>query len=108
MGAAGDFSLAVYASPSLDVLGKGGLRYAVSVNDGPPVIADLMAGDANVWSKAVADNIRIAVTRHRAEEPGPIRVRIWAVDRGVVIQRVIVTRGELPRSKLGPVGFKPR
>lgn len=108
LGAAGDFSLAVYASPSLDVLGKGGLRYAVSVNDGPPVIADLMAGDANVWSKAVADNIRIAVTRHRVEEPGPMRVRIWAVDRGVVIQRLIFTRGELPRSKLGPVGFKPR
>lgn len=108
LGAAGDFSVAVYASPSLDVLGTGGLRYAVSIDDGPPVVADLMTGDANVWGKAVADNIRIAVTQHRAEGPGPMRVRLWAIDRGVVIQRLIVTRGALPRSKLGPVGFTPR
>ena len=108
MGSAGEFSLAVYASPSLDVLGGGGLRYAVSINDGPPGVADLMDGDSNIWNNAVADNIRIGVTRHRTEQSGPLRVRIWAVDRGVVIQRLIVTRGELPRSKLGPVGFKPR
>jgi hypothetical protein len=108
LGAGGEFNLAVYASPSLDVLGSGELRYAVSINDGTPVIADLMEGDANVWSTAVADNIRVAITRHHAEAAGKLRVRIWAVDRGVVIQRLIVTRGALPRSKLGPVAFKPR
>jgi hypothetical protein len=108
LGTAGEFSVAVYASPSLDVLSRGGLRYAVSVNDGPPVVADLMAGDLNKWEKAVADNIRIAVTKHQADKAGPHTIRIWGIDPGVVIQRLIVTRGDLPRSKLGPVSFIPR
>jgi Glycosyl hydrolase family 115/Gylcosyl hydrolase family 115 C-terminal domain len=107
-GAAGEFSVAVYASPSLDVLNRGGLRYAVSVDDGAPVIGDLMTGEANVWGKAVGDNIRIAVTKHAVKKAGPHKIRIWGIDPGVVIQRLVVTRGELPRSKLGPVSFSPR
>jgi len=108
LGAAGEFSVAVYASPSLDVLSRGGLRYAISVDDGAPVTGDLMAGDANKWGTAVADNIRIAVTKHQASKAGPHKIRIWGIDPGVVIQRLIVTRGDLPRSKLGPVSFKPQ
>lgn len=108
LGAAGEFSLAIYASPSLDVHGRGGLRYAISVDDGPPVFGDLMAGDANKWQTAVADNIRIAVTKHQVSKAGPHKIRIWGIDPGVVIQRLIVTRGDLPRSKLGPVGFTPQ
>lgn len=108
LGASGEFSVVVYASPSLDVLNRGGLRYAVSVDDGAPVIGDLRTGDANKWGKAVADNIRIAVTKHKAESAGPHKIRVWGIDPGVVIQRLVVTRGELPRSKLGPVSFSPR
>lgn len=108
LGAAGEFSVAVYASPSLDVLNQGGLRYAVSVDYSPPVVGDLTAGDANVWGKAVADNIRIAVTKHQVDKAGSHIIRVWGMDPGVVIQRLIVTRGDLPRSKLGPVGFTPR
>ena len=107
LGAEGQFSVAIYASPSLDVLNRGGLRYAVTVDDGAPVIGDLMAGDANKWEKAVADNIRIAVTKHQVAKAGPHKIRIWGIDPGVVIQRLVVTRGELPRSKLGPVSFSP-
>jgi Gylcosyl hydrolase family 115 C-terminal domain len=108
LGAAGEFSVAVYASPSLDVLSRGGLRYAVSVDGGPPVIGDLMVGDANKWDKAVADNIRIAVTKHQAAKAGPHTIRIWGIDPGVVIQRLIITRRDLPRSKLGPVSSTPQ
>lgn len=108
LGAPGGFSVAVYASPSLDVLNRGGLRYAISVDDGAPVVGDLMTGDANKWEKAVADNIRIAVTKHAAKKAGPHKIRIWGIDPGVVIQRLVVTRGELPRSKLGPVSTTPR
>lgn len=108
LGATGQFSVAVYASPSLDVLSRGGLRYAVSVDDGPLVAADLMTGDTNAWGNAVADNIRITVTDHQANKAGPHTIRIWGIDPGVVIQRLIITRGDLPRSKLGPVSFSPQ
>lgn len=108
LGEPGDVSIAVYASPSLDVLNRGGLRYAISIGDGPVMVADLMAGVANKWDRAVADNIRIATTRHSTAKAGPQTIRIWAIDPGAVIQRIIVTRGNLPRSKLGPGGFAPR
>ena len=108
LGAAGEISIAVYASPSLDVLNRGGLRYAVSVDDGKPVVGDLMDGDINQWGRAVADNIRIAVTKHRITRAGQHKIRIWGIDPGVVIQRLVVTRGDLPRSKLGPVSDSTR
>ena len=108
LGAAGEISIAVYASPSLDVLNRGGLRYAVSVDDGKPVVGDLMVGDINQWGRAVADNIRIAVTKHRITRAGQHKIRIWGIDPGVVIQRLVVTRGDLPRSKLGPVSDSTR
>ena len=108
LGAAGEISIAVYASPSLDVLNRGGLRYAVSVDDGKPVVGDLMVGDINQWGRAVADNIRIAVTKHRITRAGQHKIRIWGIDPGVVIQRLVVTRDDLPRSKLGPVSYSTR
>jgi Glycosyl hydrolase family 115/Gylcosyl hydrolase family 115 C-terminal domain len=108
LGVSGKFSIAVYASPSLDVLDRGGLRYAVSVDDGPIITGDLMKGEANEWSKAVADNIRIALTGHEVKKGGRHTIRIWGVDPGVIIQRVVVTRGALPRSKLGPESLKPQ
>ena len=92
LAAPGMIALAVYASPSLDVLGSGKLRYAASIDGGSPVVADLLSGPDNVWDKAVADNIRIGLTVHRIDSAGPHRIRIWAIDRGVVIQRLVVSR----------------
>lgn len=102
LGRPGAITIGVYASPSLDTDGSGKLRYAIALDDAPPAIVDLMAGGANRWAGAVADNIRIGTSQHIAHSAGRHRVRIWAVDRGVVIQRIVVTRGRLPRSKLGP------
>ena len=98
----GEIKLAVYASPSLDVLGSKRLRYAVSLDGGVPVIADLLAGADNGWDKAVADNIRIGITSHKIASAGPHVVHLWAVDPGVVVQRIILARGPLPRSAIGP------
>ena len=61
--------------------------------DGPaPLAADLLSGPDNRWDKAVADNIRLGLTQHGVQGAGPHRLRLWAVDRGVVIQRVVITR----------------
>lgn len=99
----GPFDLLVFASPGLDVRGRGLHRYAVSVDDGPPQIVNLLAGENEAsWGRAVADAIRIGRTRIDVPSPGPHLVKLWMVDPEVVFQRIVLTRAPLPRSYLGP------
>ncbi|KQY26493.1 glycosyl hydrolase [Caulobacter sp. Root487D2Y] len=106
---AGDFDLRVFTAPSLDFRGGTGLRYAVSLDDAPPVIANLHEGETRTgegqksWEKAVADNARVQTIRLTAARAGAHRIRLWRVDPGVVFERLVISRGEAPESYLGPV-----
>ncbi len=105
---AGDFDLRVFTAPSLDFRGGTGLRYAVSLDDAPPVIANLHEGETRTgegqksWEKAVADNVRVQTIRLTAAKAGAHRIRLWRVDPGVVFERLVISRGDLPASYLGP------
>ena len=109
LAAAGDFDLRVVTAPSLDFRGGKGLRYAVSLDGGAPVIVNLHEGETGagegqkVWEKAVADNARIQVVRLTAGKAGAHRIRLWRMDPGVVFERLVISRGDLPESSLGPV-----
>jgi hypothetical protein len=100
---AGDFDLRVVVAPSLDFRGGTGLRYAVSLDDAPPVIVNLHADETQkTWDKAVADNARVQRVRLTATKAGAHRLRLWRVDPGVVFERLVIARGDLPESYLGP------
>ncbi|HEX5184417.1 MAG TPA: glycosyl hydrolase 115 family protein [Allosphingosinicella sp.] len=100
---AGPLDIFVYASPGLDISGHGRQRYAVSIDGGAPRIVNLLAGDNEAkWARAVADEIRIGHSRVAAVPAGRHVVRLWLVDPNVVFQRLVVTRGPLPASYLGP------
>jgi hypothetical protein len=102
--AAGEFDLRVVTAPSLDFRGGTGLRYAVSLDDAPPVIVNLHEGESQkTWDKAVADNARVQTVRLTAAKAGARRIRLWRVDPGVVFERLVISRGDLPESYLGPV-----
>ena len=106
---AGDFDLRVFTAPSLDFRGGTGLRYAVSLDGAPPVIANLHEGETRTgegqksWEKAVADNTRVQTIRLTAAKAGAHRIRLWRVDPGVVFERLVISRGDPPDSYLGPV-----
>jgi hypothetical protein len=109
LASAGDFDLRVVTAPSLDFRGGTGLRYAVSLDDAPPVIVNLHEGETHTgegqksWEKAVADNARVQTIRLTAAKAGAHRIRLWRVDPGVVFERLVISRGDLPESYLGPV-----
>ncbi|HVJ01120.1 MAG TPA: glycosyl hydrolase 115 family protein [Sphingomonas sp.] len=89
--AAGDFTLEVLASPSLDVTGGRGLRYAVSIDDAPPQVIDLWANTTEAdWNRAVADSVRRTVSTHRVAAGGRHVVKLWMIDPGVVIQQLVL------------------
>ena len=106
---AGEVAVHAILSPSLDVRGGEGLRYAVSFDDEPPVIVNMhadgstRAGDGNrAWEAMVANNAQDAVSRHRVAA-GTHVLKFWRVDPGVVLQRLVIDAGGLRPSYLGPL-----
>ncbi|MFT4249551.1 MAG: glycosyl hydrolase 115 family protein [Pseudomonas sp.] len=103
----GEVELRVVLSPSLDVRGGGGLRYAVSVGDEPPQVVTMRLdptpghADFRAWEQAVADGVYVGTSRHRVRA-GAQTIRLWQVDPGVVFQRLELVRGVLRPSYLGP------
>ncbi|NGM49149.1 glycosyl hydrolase [Caulobacter sp. 602-2] len=108
--AAGPVDLTVLVSPGLDVTGGTGPRFAVSIDDAPPVVVNTIPDPSEkAWDKAVADNIRSLTASLNVPSAGAHRVRLWRVDPGVVFQRLVISRGPVPGSYLGPVeGMKGR
>lgn len=98
----GDVNLQVVLSPTLDFHGRGGLRFAVSIDDHPPQPVNVGRSEGRDWEQAVARNAWIATTRLHVVSAGEHVVRLWLVDPGVDFQRLVLFRGALPPSYLGP------
>lgn len=101
---AGEIEVQVVLSPTLDYRNRGGLRYAVSIDDGPVQVVNVHEGGMTEkeWEAAVARNAWIGTSRHRVAAPGAHTIRLWRVDPGLVFQRLHVVRGPMPETYLGP------
>jgi hypothetical protein len=78
-----------------------GIRYAVSFDDEAPQIVNSTAG-VNP-DNAVMDNAVIKITKHKIAAPGAHTLKIWAVDPGFVLQKIVIDTGTLRPSYLGPL-----
>ena len=54
------------------------------------------------WEKSVADGVKTLTTRHAIAKPGAHVLKFWAVDPGLVLQKIVVDTGGLRPSYLGP------
>ena len=89
-----------------------GLRYAISIDDEAPQIVNVHAGangrvahsgeHDDAWESWVANEVIASTTPHILRAAGQHVVKLWFVDPGLVFERVIVSRGPLPQSYLGP------
>ncbi len=109
---AGEVEVRVYLSPSLPVHGSH-YRYAVSFDDAQPEQVDVHEGlpsdfndSAPIWEDWVRDNIIVKTTNHTVQE-GEHTLKLWMVDSGVVVQKIVVSRGGVPESYLGPPSRLP-
>jgi hypothetical protein len=93
----------VYAAPTQDFTFSGGLEYAVSFDDQPPRRVNINA-DTSVagWERDVANCISMTTSEHQVAEAGAHVLKLWMVDPGVVLEKIVVSRGQLPSSYLGP------
>ncbi|HEX6430221.1 MAG TPA: glycosyl hydrolase 115 family protein, partial [Niastella sp.] len=99
----GSTKVMVYCSPTLPFNESAGLQYAVSFNDETPQLINLHADNSErAWSRSVSDNIRISTSVHILKTSGHHTLKIWAVDPGVVLQKIVIDWGGVRKSYLGP------
>jgi len=99
-GAAG---VQAYLAPTQKFQPGPGVRYAVSFDDEPPQIVNLHADESlAAWEREVADGVKVLTTRHAIAQPGYHVLKFWALDPGVVLQKIVVNTGAMRPSYLGP------
>ena len=99
----GALSVDLYTAPSLSFVPGRGLRCAVSWDDAVPEIVEVHADPSHRdWQRAVRDGVRRSRTQHELAEPGRHVLKVWMVDPGFVLQKIVVDTGGLRPSELGP------
>ncbi len=93
----GETTLKLHCSPSLPINGDYGQRLAVSLDNGPPQLVGYVRGNRNVM-----DNLMTLNTKLNIAHAGQHVLKIWMVDPGIIIDKIILNTGGLHESYLGP------
>jgi hypothetical protein len=100
---AGSVKVETILAPTLNFVPGRGLRYAISFDDQRPQIIDALANNSVAdWATTVKDSVRKVQSEHTLAKPGYHTLKIWAVDPGVVLQKIVVDAGGVKASYLGP------
>jgi hypothetical protein len=92
----GQVSLQFNCIPSNPINADYGLRLAVAVDHGEPIIISRHAG------RNVIDNLMTLKTKLDMPKEGPHKLKVWMVDPGLAIDKIIIDTGGLKDSYLGP------
>jgi hypothetical protein len=104
----GKFDVISTFSPTLNFMAGRALQVAVSFDDETPQIIILVPETYNAqnrntdWEKTVRDNARHITSVHTIAKPGYHTLKIWMIDPGVILEKVVVNTGGLKPSYLGP------
>ena len=102
----GTYTVSTYTAPSFAFDPAHGLRYGVSIDDQTPQTLQIFPAGDNVkdsgWSDAVIDNIIIRKADFSINSAGYHTLKVWMVDPGVVLQKIVINTGGLKPSFLGP------
>jgi len=105
----GKVDITLYLNPTLNFKKGAGLVYGISVDDEKPQLINMHAGCDTPdwkypqwWNTAVTDKVMKVSSTHQIAQAGPHVLKIWLVDSGIVFQKIIINRGGLKPSYLGP------
>ncbi|MGV7206316.1 glycosyl hydrolase 115 family protein [Oxalobacteraceae bacterium A2-2] len=100
---AGELKVSAVLGPTQKFQPGQGLRYAISIDDGPPQEVNVHADQSEGhWRRIVSDGVASFVTTHRVDAPVSHVVKFWTLDPGLVLQRLVLDAGGLKPSYLGP------
>ncbi len=90
-------------APTLNFVPGRGLRFAVSFDDQPPQVVDALEHNSDQdWAKAVSDEVRRVNIELGVSQPGYHTLKFAMVDPGVVLEKLVISKGKIPPSYLGP------
>lgn len=100
---AGEFTVSVNLVPTHPISGPS-LRFAIALDDAPPRLVALEVKDGGPdWAHGVLNATRVATTTITVPTPGAHTLRIFGVDPGVVLDRLVIgPLGHVPPGYLGP------
>ena len=114
---AGKVYIDIVTGVALQIQPDRGVRFAISIDSESPKILDILdgqfyadpskRGDKSApairdWGNWVRDNAITLKSSLHIAKPGVHMLKIWMVDPGVVLQKIIVHDGNLPKSYFGP------
>ncbi|SHE32782.1 glycosyl hydrolase 115 family protein [Dysgonomonas macrotermitis] len=99
---AGEVTLSVLLSPTLNFNANKGLRYAISIDGQDEQIVNFNGIYTEREHEArLAASINESKTKHVIDKPGKHTIRFRALDPGIVLQKLILDMGGLKPSFLG-------
>ena len=104
----GKVKVHAYLAPTIDYSGGKGLHYAMAFDDEKPqIINSTLKKEGEYWvndnsAKVMMDNIRIEQSIHTISRKGTHTLKFWLIDKGIVLQKLVIDCGGLKPSELGP------
>ncbi len=94
--------------PGLNFLAGRAVQYGVSFDNEQPELVTLIPKEYSAqngnrdWERTVILNTRSSRTTHRIGKAGYHTLKVWMVDPGVVLEKIVVDLGGVRPSSLGP------
>lgn len=108
---AGEYSLRMITAPGNNLEHGRTMRYAVSANGEEPKTGDTILAEhygigggpnkPHTWTEGVLDNCHYGITEHTLHA-GVNELRVYGVEAGMALQKLVLYRDTLPESYLGP------
>lgn len=104
----GNIAVETIVAPTLNFVPDRDLRYAVSFDDQSPQVISIVPKNYIVaysnedWQESVRNNARIVKSNHLLSGSGYHTLKVWMVDPGVVLEKIMVNTGKVRPSYFGP------
>jgi hypothetical protein len=99
----GPVSVDVYLAPTQKFQPGAGFRYGISFDDETPQVINVHAEYSQTeWERSVKDGVRVLTSKHGMAQPGYHVLKLWAIDPGLVFEKLVVNTGGVRPSYLGP------
>lgn len=98
----GDYVLEIHLQPTLDTQGKGGLSFAVQIDDtAPQSLSFNLIPDKPDWEKAVSDNVHRVFVPLSGLKEGAHKVVFWRQDSNVILNALVLRKADFDPTQLG-------
>ncbi|MCA1746030.1 MAG: hypothetical protein LC643_10095, partial [Bacteroidales bacterium] len=90
----GEITVTVYALPVHPLHLDYSNRIGIGINDETPQIVDHKTfGRSDTWKQNVLSNSAVLKTKHRLSAGGRHTLKIYALDPGIIIDRIVIDKG---------------